>query len=103
MTDPIDKIRTSCNELIVALEQDSCPDLIVIAMNFSNAVDQAMDAYKRGEISVDMSVMPKIMHSFATEELPDLCRGNKEDREKARKQCRLFLITMEELVQPKSN
>ncbi|TXT55719.1 MAG: hypothetical protein BAJATHORv1_30099 [Candidatus Thorarchaeota archaeon] len=102
MSNPIDAIKTTCIELIEALEQDSCPDLNKFAISFSKAVDRAMEAYNAGQISVDMSTLPRVMHQFATEELPKLCAGNSDDRRIARKQCKLFLVTMEELVQPET-
>ncbi len=102
-SDPIDDMLELCQALIDMIGgAGACPDLFVMQKTFSDTVDRAMDAYKKGEITVDIRTLPPLMYAFATEELPVLCQGDVEDLEKARKQLGLFITSVKELVKPHS-
>ena len=102
-SDPIEEMLELCQALIDMIGGvGACPDLTVMQQSFSDTVDDAMKAYKKGEIEVDIRTLPPVMYAFATEELPVLCTGDAADLEKARKQLGLFINSVKELVQPRA-
>lgn len=102
-SNPIEEMLELCQALIDMIGSvGACPDLTVIQQSFSDTVDDAMKAYKRGEIEVDIRTLPPVMYDFATEELSVLCTGDAADLEKARKQLGLFITSVKELVHPRT-
>lgn len=100
--DPLDRVVRTCTVLHDLLLSDpSCPEVELRVADFANAVDRAMDVYRAGKIRVEMHTMIPLMYEFAVSELPELCRQGPDALERARKQLRLFLTTMEQLLRPR--
>lgn len=96
---PIEEMFDICNTLIEMIDVVGvCPDLISMQETFSETVENAMKAYQRGEIDVDIRMLPPAMYAFATEELPVLCAGNPDDLRRAKQQLKLFIASMNELT-----
>ncbi|MHA1883203.1 MAG: hypothetical protein ACTSUO_09175 [Candidatus Thorarchaeota archaeon] len=101
MDSPIEKLRYSCETLLNAVEtSENGVSIDSYVAQFISTIEDAMDAYKAGKIKVDMDTLPKIMYMFATEELPTLCNCESVDLENIRRQLKLFLVTMQQLVKP---
>ncbi len=97
----LEAVRESCRRLIEQLERGAdCDELLVAQREFEQAVDDAMDAYRRGEIRVDAVALPELMYEFVKTELPMLCRGDSAMRTRALQRARLFLNTMDLVVAP---
>jgi hypothetical protein len=101
-TNPIDKMLDIAQTIIVMIDDvGACPDLSAMQQTFSDTVDNAMKAYKEGQIQVDIRTLPPVMYAFAMEELPILCQGSEEDLKKAKQQLKLFIVSIRELVKPR--
>jgi len=103
-SDQIEEMLELCQALIDMIGGvGACPDVTIVQQSFSDAVDDTMKAYKRGEIEVDIRTLPPVMYTFATEELPILCGGGPEDLLKAEQQLNLFVVSVKELIRPRPN
>ncbi|MHA1740496.1 MAG: hypothetical protein ACTSVD_00205 [Candidatus Thorarchaeota archaeon] len=101
MPGEIDAIRESCYYLMALIENSAdCEEIGRAQLAFRRAVDQAMKAYKRGEIAVDIRTMPTVMHDFVMNDMPDPCSADRETLARFLTKIRLFLNTMDLLVRP---
>ncbi|MHA1245738.1 MAG: hypothetical protein ACTSPE_00145 [Candidatus Thorarchaeota archaeon] len=101
MPGKIDAIRESCCYLMELIENRAdCEETGRAQLAFKRAVDEAMEAYKRGEIAVDMRTIPTVMHDFVMNDMPDLCSADRETLARSLKKIHLFLNTMDLLVRP---
>ncbi len=100
----IEEMLEHCQQLIDMIDRvGACPELTVIHETFVESVNRAMKAYEEGKIAVDLRALPPVMYSFATEELPVLCQGGPDDIQNARRQLKLFMVSVKEILKPKYN
>ncbi len=93
----------ACEMLVEIIEiQGACPDMTLALNVFTEAVSKAMRLYQEGTIETDVRTLPPVMYEFVENELPVLCSGDASDLEKARKQLNLFIVSVKELVQPRT-
>ncbi len=83
------------------MERDApCEVLTTAQEDLQRALDNAMDAYLRGNIQVEAPALPEVMYEFAKTELPEMCAGDSSARRKVLQRMRLFLKTMDLVVNP---
>ncbi|UJG43076.1 MAG: hypothetical protein K9W46_11960 [Candidatus Heimdallarchaeum endolithica] len=94
----IERMRFYAQALISALENNQTP---TICLNeFVSSVRDAWIKFEQGQITVEISQLPRAMYMFVVEELPQVVE-NPLEKEKIIRELKLFLNTIDLILQPK--
>ncbi|MHA1771057.1 MAG: hypothetical protein ACTSYL_13070 [Candidatus Thorarchaeota archaeon] len=97
----IDAMRDACSHLRDLIEQGAdCESIGQAQKDFLSAVNEAMIAYKNGEIQVGLRSLPEVMYDFVVNDLPDLCVADRETLLRSLQKIKLFLNTMDLVIRP---
>ena len=76
--------------------------IIEIQQKFTQIINDAMNAYKKGEITVNVKSLPLVMYEWAANELPIEIQ-NHNNFKKIKNQLVLFHNTIEHILNPHEN
>ncbi len=97
----IDAMRDACCLLRDLIEHGADSEMIGQAQKmFLSAVQDAMTAYKNGEIQVELRNLPDVMYDFVVNDMPDLSVADRDTQLRALQKIKLFLNTMDLVICP---
>ncbi|MFW9990568.1 MAG: hypothetical protein ACFFD4_00785 [Candidatus Odinarchaeota archaeon] len=98
----IDQMREKAVKTLIKLENSTeiSPEMVQLQKEFSGSVQKAWEAYKSGRVEVEVVALPRVMYTFAVEELPLMISEESCDVVKIKNQLKLFLNTLDHVVNP---
>ncbi|MFX1276425.1 MAG: hypothetical protein ACFFBP_17180 [Promethearchaeota archaeon] len=95
------KLEENLQILLTSInDEESIEKILENQQNFTRVIEDAMEAFQKGNIKVDVSqALPKVMYGWAVNELPNEIK-NPEKHARVKNQLILFMNTIENILRP---